>query len=367
LERSHQRNRFILYDYLQVAGGAERLSLILAEAFPEFQLIVSRIYAEAAALGIKQQIPILFLGSGISRLFGRIPEAIWCFNSNTHFLRHAETVLYSGYYAPLAVKNQLEGQKIYYCHTPPRYAYDLADAYRKMIPDLGQPIFNIVIRKLRQKYEQSLNRMDHVIANSNNVQRRLKNFLNIDSEVIYPPIDVNRFRWLSEGDYFVSLARLVKGKRVDRIVQAFLQIPEKKLVVVSGGSELKKLQRIACGARNVYFTGWQSDAQLQEWIGKARAAIYIPTDEDFGMSPVEAMAAGKPVIGVAEGGLLETVVDGETGILLPPDPSPEHIAEAVLQMTKPYALEMRAACGARAQLFSKESFVTKMRKIVGHQ
>lgn len=349
-----------------MAGGAERLSLTLAESFLDFQLIVSRIYAEAAALGINQQIPILCLGSGISRFFGRIPEAVWCFNSNTHFLRYAETVLYSGFYAPLAVKNQLEGRKIYYCHTPPRYAYDLADTYRKKIPDPGQPIFDIIIKNLQRKYERSLNRMDRVIANSNNVKKRLKHYLNIDSEVIYPPIDVERFQWLSEGDYFVSLARLVKSKRVDRIIQAFLKIPEKKLVVVSGGSELEQLQKIAYGAHNIYFTGWQSDTQLQEWIGKARAAIYIPNDEDFGMSPVEAMAAGKPVIGVAQGGLLETVVDGETGILLPPDPAPERIVEAVLRMTKQYALDMRAACGARSRLFSKETFLQKMRKVVGY-
>lgn len=359
----HPPNRFILYDYLQVAGGAERLTLTLAEAFPKFQLVVTRIYPEAGALDIRTP-AIRCLGSGVSRWVGRIPEALWRFRTATGFLRHAEVVLYSGFYAPLAVRHQRAGRKIYYCHTPPRYAYDCATVYRNAIPMPWRPVFDAGIRWFRREYEQALAGMDAVIANSSNVQRRLKQYLGVEAQVIYPPIDVARFRWLGAGDYFVSLARLTRPKRVDRIVQAFLRMPEQRLVVVSGGPELENLRRLAAGARNIHFTGWQSEAQLQEWIGNARAALYLPMDEDFGMSPVEAMAAGKPVIGVAEGGLLETIIDGETGILVPPSLTVPDIIQAVRRLEHTAALAMRAACQERAQSFSREIFLDRIRAVL---
>ena len=360
MNNGHPPNRFILYDYLQVAGGAERLTLTLAEALPEFQLVVSRVYADAQALSLGALSPRC-LGSGVTRWMGRIPEALWQFRTATRFLRHAEAVIYSGFYAPLATRNQLTGRKIYYCHTPPRYAYDLATVYRNTIPILWRPVFDAGICWLRHEYEQALAGMDAVIANSFNVQRRLKQYLGIEAQVIHPPIDIARFRWLGAGDFFVSLARLTKPKRVDRIVQAFLRMPDQKLVVVSGGPELDNLRCLAAGARNIHFTGWQSEMQLQEWIGNARAAIYLPVDEDFGMSPVEAMAAGKPVIGVAQGGLLETILDGQTGILLPAEPVVDQLITAIRQLTAQLALAMRPACEARARLFSRDIFINQMR------
>ncbi len=359
----YSTNRFILYDYLQVAGGAERLTLTLAEAFPEFQLVVSRIYPGVDALNIRTP-AIRCIGSSVSRLASRIPEAIWQFRTATRFLRHAEVVLYSGFYAPLAAHHQLAGRKIYYCHTPPRYAYDLATAYRNAMPTPWRPILDAGIRWFRREYQEALDNMDIVIANSGNVQKRLKQYLGIDAQVIYPPIDVTHFRWLSTDDYFVSLARLTKPKRVEWIVRAFLQMPDQRLVVVSGGPELESLRRLAAGSRNIHFTGWQAEAQLREWIGNARAAIYLPIDEDFGMSPVEAMAAGKPVIGVAEGGLLETILDGETGILIPAVLTVQNIIQAVRRLERNSALAMRAACHQRAQLFCRENFIERMAMIL---
>ena len=112
------------------------------------------------------------------------------------------------------------------------------------------------------------------------------------------------------------------------------------------------------------FAGWTSDAELLDLIGNAIATIYVPMDEDFGMSPVESMAAGKPVIGVAEGGLVETIVEGETGTLLPPGFGPQAIVEAVTALTPQRALEMRAACTARAAQFDEKAFVAGMRRHV---
>jgi glycosyltransferase involved in cell wall biosynthesis len=134
--------------------------------------------------------------------------------------------------------------------------------------------------------------------------------------------------------------------------------------VASGGPELDRLKQLADGAINITFTGWVSEAELQVLVGNARAAVYAPIDEDFGMSPVEAMAAGKPVIGVAEGGLLETVVDGESGILIKGRLTPEKIRAAVgcMEVMNPPAL--RDVCERRAALFDKNIFIEKMLDLI---
>lgn len=103
---------------------------------------------------------------------------------------------------------------------------------------------------------------------------------------------------------------------------------------------------------------------MAEWLGRARASLYVPVDEDFGMSPVESMAAGKPVIGVAEGGLLETVVPDETGVLLPPDFDADAVCAAVRAMTRERAQAMRSACEQRAQQFGTAIFLQQMSEIL---
>jgi glycosyltransferase involved in cell wall biosynthesis len=286
---------------------------------------------------------------------------MYCFRHATAFLAEAEAVLYSGFYAPFAVVNQEHGRRVYYCNAPPRFAYDMRQFYLDQLPAPARPLAAGFFDHVRKNYEASIARMDTVIANSQNVRGRLQRFLGVDAHVVNPPIDTERFRWIESGDYFISLARLTAYKRVELVVRAFLRMPDRKLVVASGGPQEAFLRRLAAGAGNITFTGWTDDDRLRDLIGRARAAIYVPRDEDFGMSPVEAMSAGKPVIGVAEGGLLETVVDGETGFLVPAPPTVESVVDAVERMTAMRALEMRPACELRARHFSKARFLDNMR------
>ena len=142
-------------------------------------------------------------------------------------------------------------------------------------------------------------------------------------------------------------------------------MPDKELVVTSHGEEFDRLKALAGDAANITFLGWVSEADLRRLVGEAIATIYVPVDEDFGMSPVESMAAGKPCIGVAEGGLLETVLDGETGILLKPDFAVGDLSGAVQWLNTGRAMSMRHACESRATLFERGAFVARMREIVG--
>ena len=354
-------SRYVLLDSLQVAGGSERMMLDLVRGFPDHRLVVSRVFRDARILLQPGDPGVRSLGTWYTRPMGRIPEAIFCFRHRTAFLEDAESVVYSGFYAPFAVQQQGHGRRVHYCNTPPRFAYDMREFYLERLPLPARPAAVAFFEHIRKQYEASVARMDVVIANSQNVRGRLAKFLGIDSHVVHPPVDTERYHWAEPEDYFVSLARLTEYKRVEVIVRAFMRMPDRKLVVASGGPQEPFLRRLAAEASNIHFTGWTSEEGLADLIGRARAAIYIPRDEDFGISPVEAMAAGKPVIGVAEGGLLETVVDGETGFLIAAPPTVESVVDAVTRLTADGALAMREACEARARLFSKALFLERMK------
>jgi len=228
-----------------------------------------------------------------------------------------------------------------------------------------QVLVHLVYNLLFQPhYERAVKKMDVIVANSENVKRRVRKYFDLDAVVVHPPCDTNRFRWIGQGNYYLSMARHDPLKRVDVIIQAFLDMPGKRLVVASSGPETARLKRLCKNQDNVVFTGDLGDDELATMVGNAIATIYIPCDEDFGISPVESMAAGKPVIGTAEGGLLETIVDRETGILINSDPSPEDVIVAVGEMTSRFALNMRKACEDRAGKFNQEEFLKQMRNII---
>ena len=355
----------MLYDFLAVPGGAEKLTLTLLQSLPNVPL--------CCAFRDNTAFPDDCLPKGgvfTLKAASRVTEwqrlkVIWAFEKKTAFINNYGWVLFSGVYAPLAVRYHPTGNNLLYCHTIPRFAYDLKGYYMARLPLLFRPAFYGLVLLMRHRYKRALARMDVVIANSNNVKKRLETYLGQSATVIHPPVDTDRFCWIDQKNYYVSLARLENFKRVDLIIHAFRQLPEKNLVVTSSGSEIKRLQRLAADAPNIQFTGWQTEEELKQWIGNAIAAIYVPMDEDFGMSPVEAMAAGKPVIGAAEGGLLETIVPDQTGVLLKPPLTVDAIRAAVQEMTPQQALKMRPACEARAKLFTREIFLEKMQTIIG--
>ncbi|MBF0200644.1 MAG: glycosyltransferase [Desulfamplus sp.] len=355
----------LLYDFLAVRGGAERVLLTLYQALDAHVCVgfVSRdsFGDEISArdlIDLKAQ--SRFGPVKIARVLGAFSRV----GKNRKTAGSYTTRIYAGSYSVLAFSRDHPGQSIYYCHTPPRFMYDLREMYMGQLPFWQRPLVAGLRRWLLPRYEAAVKGMDCVVANSENVRRRLKRYVGVDARVIHPPVDTRMFRWLGQKDYFLSTARLEPLKRVDRIVLAFLDMPDQHLVVASGGSDEELLRTMAGDAPNIRFTGWQRDIELATLTGNARATIYLPLDEDFGMSPVESMAAGKPVIGVAEGGILETVVDGKTGVLLHPDFTIEDIRDAVKEMTASRALSMRPACEARASMFTRERFLDSMEKLI---
>jgi glycosyltransferase involved in cell wall biosynthesis len=210
------------------------------------------------------------------------------------------------------VRNPKKAMHVCYCHTPMRYIWDLFDDY------FGPSTFAPVrwLAKLFRPYLQwcdlkSNEGVTHFLANSTEVQSRIKRIYGRESEVIHPPVDVNQFRVKTEkGDYFLIISALVPYKKVDLAVKVCTK-RNWPLVVVGKGSEEKKLKSIA--GPTVSFKGWVSDEEMPQYYDKAKALLF-PGKEDFGIVPVESMASGCPVIAFGEGGVLDSVEDGTTGL-----------------------------------------------------
>jgi glycosyltransferase involved in cell wall biosynthesis len=170
----------------------------------------------------------------------------------------------------------------------------------------------LVLHYLRNWDVHSHHRVDHFIANSATAARRIEKIYGRKAEVIYPPVRTECFDWRKKReDYYLVVSRLVPYKRVDLIVKAFQQMPEKKLIVIGEGPELSKIK--AKAGKNTEFLGYQKDEIVKDFLEKARAFIFA-AEEDFGIAPVEALASGTPVIAYGKGGVTESVKEGISGL-----------------------------------------------------
>ena len=352
----------ILHDAFAFKGGGERLVYLLCR---DLKADLAFGYRNKKTFNLDELSNNLINLESESKLPAwRTIKRLHTFRNKTKFLYRYKNVIYTGQNSSLAVSNHSEGKNIYYCFTPPRSMYDLKESYmtsQTPLERLRHVLYNTFYQPL---YENAIRKMDVILADSKNVQNRIHKFLGLESTVIYPPCDLDKFCWVSQEDYYLSTARLTPQKRVDIIIQAFTKLPQKRLIIASTGPDEKRLKQLAEGFDNIQFTGDINDKELTNLIGNAIATIYIPIDEDFGMSPVESMAAGKPVIGSGEGGLLETVVHNQTGWLLSPNPSAEELTQILNTVNPELAKSMRADCEERAKIFCTDNFIEKMRGII---
>jgi len=218
----------------------------------------------------------------------------------------------------------------------------------------------------KRAYLRDLGLIEKLITNSKNTQARIKTFTGRDADILYPPVDTGFFNpgTSLEKNYFLSFARLSSIKRVDRIVTAFQGLPDQKLIITYGKNDPEKtrIQSMVENCPNISMQESPSDIQLRELIRGAKATIYVPVDEDFGMSPVESMACGTPVIGVNDGGLRESIIDGKTGILINPRCAPEDIQEAVKKIDT--FVDISPVCAQRGADFSLVKFEQKLRTML---
>ena len=287
------------------------------------------------------------------------------FNPKIKLLNNYDVVIFSGNIAGVAGRiTNPNTKKIMYCHTPPRPFTDQFENNLKKIPKLFKPIVRLFRNWVIYEYREELKKTDVIVANSYNIQKRLKNYIGVDSLVIHPAVNTERFVFLGQEDYYLSYARLEDMKRIPLVIKAFQQLPDKKLVVCSSGPLKDWLISEISQYPNITYEGLVTDERLSDLVGRCIAGVYIPVEEDFGIIQGELMSAGKPVIGVAEGGLLETVVEGKTGVLIKSNPEVEDLIEAINDMTKEKSLSMKEDCIIQAQNFRHEVFFTKFDDLI---
>ncbi len=230
-------------------------------------------------------------------------------------LKEYDLILSSSHCVAKGVLCHPDQLHICYCHTPMRYAWDLSLEYlkeAKLEKGLKGALTKLVLHYLRGWDVHSSHRVDHFIANSRFVARRIRRVYGREADVIYPPVNTEFFQPKGKKEEFYLVAsRLVSYKKIDLIVEAFTTMADRKLVVIGDGPEMKKIRKIA--GPNIELMGYQSDAVLLEMMQKAKAFVFAAV-EDFGIVPMEAMAAGTPVIALKKGGVVELVLESETGL-----------------------------------------------------
>ncbi len=239
-----------------------------------------------------------------------------------------------------------------YCLAPTRYVWEYEQyAARENLPTGIKLLLRPIIRYLRRwDYEVAQRETIHYIAISTEIQQRIKRYYGRDAEIIFPPVDVERFHPVeTHDDYYLIVSRLVPYKRIDLAVRAFtrLGLP---LKIVGDGRDRDGLETEA--GQNVSFLGWVPDRELPALVSRCRAFIF-PGREDFGLAPVEAQAAGRPVIAYRAGGALDTVIQDETGTFFD-EPTPESLMDTV-HAFDPDSISPQV-CRANAERFSFDRF-----------
>ena len=319
---SQKPNVGIVADWLVTYAGAERVIKEFLDIFPESELysIVDFLQPEArnelhgkhAVTSFIQNLPKS--KNNYQKYLPLMPLAIEQLDVSSH-----DIILSSSHAVAKGILTGPDQLHISYVHSPIRYAWDLQHQYLRdagFNKGIKASIVKYLLHKIRLWDYRTANGVDHFIANSQFISRRIKKVYNRESTVIYPPVDVERFTLNDKKeDYYFTASRMVPYKRIDLIVEAFSKMPEKKLIVIGDGSEIGKVKSKA--SKNVEILGYQPNHIMLEHMQNAKAFVFA-AEEDFGITPVEAQACGTPVIAFGKGGSLETIrplgVDNPTGL-----------------------------------------------------
>lgn len=304
----------IWYDHFIAKGGAEQVSLELAK---QLEIRVETIWADKALFS--SYADQCYLKSH-NYDFQSTVFPTW---SLIKFYRSFRPVsdtpywLLTGVFAPLMmVKKPKNKMGVIYFHTFPSFINESYFELKKRNGMAGALIFKFVCKLYVRWLRKAIISSDKIFVNSRSVGKRFEKYLGVKVEVLYPPVSLDDLDNKGNKGYFLSSARLEENKRVDLILEAFKERPSLTLLVAGGGTLEDELQSKYSACKNIHFLGWQSKTQMNELYSYCNSLIYLPKNEYFGIAPVQALAAGKPVISVAEGGILETMSDPRCGYLL---------------------------------------------------
>jgi len=306
----------LIHEYLTALGGAEKVLFSLLSIFPKADIFTSIYDPQVVKFPKKTKVYISFIQNlpfakpKRQIYLALMPKAFESFDLSGYDLVISDSHSFAkGVIAPP------ETLHICYCHTPTRYLW--LDTEKHIQESHYNPVLKKfiprVIENLKSWDLKASKRPNRIIANSKIVAKRIKKIYKRNAKVIYPPVDVDQFGVSKKkSDYYLIVSRFEPYKKVDLVIRAFNENGRKLVIAGSGGTEEKRLKKIA--QKNIKFIGKVNNARLRNYYQKARGFIF-PQEEDFGITACEAQAAGTPVIAFKRGGALETVIEGKTGIL----------------------------------------------------
>ena len=306
----------VVHDWLVTNAGAEKVLRAILELYPN-----SDIFSLVDFLNEEDKNTLLDNRFTKTSFIQKLPSAKSHFRNylplfpkaiESFDLTQYDLIISSSWAVAKGVKTHNRQLHICYSHTPIRYAWDL---YNEYIANLKQPkrfLVEQTLKYIRDWDIKTLNRVNYFIANSKFVKERIKRIYKRDAKVIYPPVNISKFTlYLEKEDFYLTASRLVPYKKTKLIVETFNKMPNRKLIVIGDGEELKSIKEIA--KSNIRLLGYQKDNVLISYMQRAKGFIYGAV-EDFGIVPIEAMACGTPVIALNRGGTAETIIDGVTGV-----------------------------------------------------
>lgn len=352
----------IVHDWLFEYAGAERVLEQLLELFPHAEL-----FAVCEALPVSSRhflkgrvVQTTFIQKlpAVRKLYRYylplMPLAIEQLD-----LKKFDVILSSSHCVAKGVLTGPHQVHICLCYSPMRYAWDLSHQYLGggKFGTVRQAIARYLLHRLRIWDYRTANGVDEFIAISKYIARRIQKVYGRTSTVVYPPVDTKTFTLQSQKeDYYFTASRLVPYKRVDLIVEAFANMPQRKLIVVGNGPEMKKIASMV--TPNVNLLGYQEPSKVCELLRSAKAFVFA-AEEDFGIAPLEAQACGTPVIAYGRGGALETIISNETGIFFDSQTA-DSIRETVTRFERQQKQFQPSLIRANAERYSIQRFRTEI-------
>lgn len=364
----------IVADWLVAYAGAERVIKDFLDVYPDAELysVVEFLSDDAKKELHNKSVHTTFVQKlpaakkKYQKYLPFMPLAVEQLDMSEH-----DIILSSSHAVAKGVLTGPDQLHISYIHSPIRYAWDMQHQYlREAGLDKGIKglITKWLLHKIRLWDYRTANGVDHFIANSQFIARRIKKVYGRDADVIYPPVDVDRFTLQEKkDDFYFTASRMVPYKRIDLIVEAFSHMPDKKLVVIGDGSEMAKIKTKA--GKNVEILGYQPNAVMVDHMQRAKAFVFA-AEEDFGITPVEAQACGTPVIAFGKGGALETVrpygVKNPTGLFFDKQ-TIESVIDAVKRFDDLAIAIDPIDCRNNALRFSSERFKAEMEAYISEK